>query len=73
MVTNVDPDGVAAEHGFTTGDVILEVAGKTVATPGRRPRRRSPAPSKDGKRTRADAGEVRREHAVRRSCRLGHA
>jgi serine protease Do len=31
VVTKVDPDGVAAEHGFKTGDVILEVAGKKVA------------------------------------------
>ena len=34
VVTEVDPDGAAAEHGFETGDVILEVGGKTVATPG---------------------------------------
>jgi serine protease Do len=33
VVTNVDPDGVASEHGFKTGDVILEVAGKKVASP----------------------------------------
>ena len=25
--------GVAADHGFSTGDVILEVAGKSVSTP----------------------------------------
>jgi len=31
VVTNVDPDGVGAEHGLKTGDVILEVAGKKVA------------------------------------------
>ncbi len=33
VVTNVDPDGVASEHGFKTGDVILEVAGKKVTNP----------------------------------------
>ena len=33
VVTEVDPDGLAAEHGFKTGDVILEVGGKTVASP----------------------------------------
>ncbi len=33
VVTAVDPDGPAAEHGFKTGDVILEVAGVKVATP----------------------------------------
>src|SRR6266571_402340 len=33
VVTQVDPDGPAAEHGFRTGDVILDVGGKTVSTP----------------------------------------
>ena len=33
VVTGVDSSGVAAEHGFSTGDVILEVAGKSVSTP----------------------------------------
>ena len=33
IVTRVDPDGPAAERGFRTGDVILDVGGKTVATP----------------------------------------
>jgi len=32
VVTNVDPDGVAAEQGFQAGDVILQVAGKKVAS-----------------------------------------
>ena len=31
VVTAVDPDGPAAEHGFQTGDVILDVGGKTVS------------------------------------------
>jgi serine protease Do len=31
VITNVDPDGIASEHGMKTGDVILEVGGKKVA------------------------------------------
>lgn len=34
VVTGVDPKSAAAERGFKEGDVILEVAGKNVATPG---------------------------------------
>ncbi len=34
VVTSVDPDGPAAEHGFQTGDVILNVGGKAVANVG---------------------------------------
>ena len=30
-VVGVDPDGPAAERGFQTGDIILDVGGKTVA------------------------------------------
>jgi serine protease Do len=33
VVTQVDPDGPAAERGFKTGDVILDVGGTTVASP----------------------------------------
>jgi serine protease Do len=33
VVTQVDPTGVAADHGFSSGDIILEVAGKSVSTP----------------------------------------
>jgi len=33
VVTGVNADGIAAEHGLQVGDVILEVAGKKVATP----------------------------------------
>ena len=32
IVTNVEPDGLGAEQGFKTGDVILQVAGKRVGT-----------------------------------------
>jgi serine protease Do len=34
VVTGVDQSGAAAEQGFATGDVILEVAGKAVSSPG---------------------------------------
>jgi serine protease Do len=33
VVTSIDPNGPAAEKGFQTGDVILEVAGKAVSSP----------------------------------------
>jgi len=33
IVTDVDPDGPAAEHGIHAGDIILEVAGKPVNNP----------------------------------------
>jgi serine protease Do len=33
VITGVDSSSVAADHGFSTGDVILEVAGKSVSTP----------------------------------------
>jgi serine protease Do len=32
-VVNVDPDGPAAERGFRSGDIILDVAGKSVGNP----------------------------------------
>jgi serine protease Do len=34
VVTDVDPKSAAAERGFKEGDVILEVAGKSVTSPG---------------------------------------
>jgi len=34
VVTSVDPDGPAAEHGIQSGDIILDVAGKSVANVG---------------------------------------
>jgi serine protease Do len=33
VVTEVRPDGPAAERGFKSGDIILQVGGKTVSTP----------------------------------------
>jgi serine protease Do len=32
-VTEVDPDGAAAEHGIQSGDIILDASGKTVTRP----------------------------------------
>ena len=33
VVTAVDPNGIAADHGFQVGDVILDVSGKSVSSP----------------------------------------
>src|SRR5262245_37163097 len=33
VVTSVDSNGIAADQGFSTGDVILEIGGKSVSTP----------------------------------------
>jgi serine protease Do len=33
VITNVEPNGIGAEHGFRTGDMIMEVGGKRVTTP----------------------------------------
>jgi serine protease Do len=33
VITGVDPNGAAAEAGFKSGDVILDVAGKSVSSP----------------------------------------
>jgi serine protease Do len=33
VVTAVDPDGLASEHGFKSGDVILDVGGKKIGKP----------------------------------------
>jgi serine protease Do len=50
VVTGVDSDGAAAEHGVATGDVILEVAGKKVSTPAD-VRKEIDSVRKEGKRT----------------------
>jgi len=50
VVTNVDPNGLASEHGFKTGDVILDVGGKKVSAPVDVRNAISDA-QKDGKRT----------------------
>jgi serine protease Do len=49
-VTAVDPDGIASEHGLKTGDVILDVGGKKVASP-EDVRNAIADAHKDGKRT----------------------
>jgi len=67
VVTNVEPNGVAAEHGFKTGDVILEVGGKKVGNPGE-VRTAIQGAQKDGKRTvlmRVKSGEATKFVAVR--------
>jgi len=50
VVTYVDPNGIAAENGFKTGDVILEVGGKKVSDPDD-VSNAIQAARKDGKRT----------------------
>ncbi|QDL99082.1 Do family serine endopeptidase [Rhodopseudomonas palustris] len=50
VVTGVDPEGPAADKGLRTGDVILDVGGKTVANTGD-VRSALVAASKDGKKT----------------------
>ncbi|MBI1204029.1 MAG: Do family serine endopeptidase [Rhodopseudomonas sp.] len=50
VVTGVDSSGSAAERGFATGDVILEVAGKSVSTPSD-VRKAIAGVKKEGKRT----------------------
>ena len=50
VVTAVDPNGVAADHGFQVGDVILDVSGKSVSSPADVRREISDA-RRDGKHT----------------------
>jgi serine protease Do len=67
VVTEVDPNGLASDQGFKTGDVILEVAGKKVANPADVRSALSSA-QKDGKRTvllRVKSGEETRFVAVK--------
>jgi len=67
VVTNVDPNGIAAEHGMKTGDVILEVAGKKVTSPNDI-RTLVGEAQKDGKRTvlmRVRSGDATKFVAVR--------
>ena len=66
VVTQVDPNGLASDQGFKTGDVILEVGGKKVANPVDVRAALSEA-QKDGKRTilmRVRSGEETRFVAV---------
>jgi serine protease Do len=60
VVTDVDPNGLASDQGFKTGDVILEVGGKKVANPSD-VRSALKDAQKDGKRTilmRVKSGEA---------------
>ena len=57
VITGVDAGGAAAGRGFSTGDVILEVAGKSVSTPRRCCTVIASARS-EGKRSVAVAGEI---------------
>jgi serine protease Do len=65
VVTQVDPNRLAAEHGLKTGDVILDVGGKKVASPAD-VRDAIGDAQKKRKARRADAAEVERHDAVRR-------
>ena len=64
VVTAVDPDGPAAEQGFQTGNVILDVGGKAVANAGDVRKALTEAKAQ-GKHRGADAREDGRRHAVR--------
>jgi serine protease Do len=69
VVTAVDPDSLAAEHGFKTGDVILEAGGRKVASP-TDIRNVIGDAQKDGKRTvmlRVKSGESTKYLALRLS------
>jgi serine protease Do len=66
VVTRVEPSGPAAERGFKTGDVILEVAGKAVGKPADVRQALTDA-RKDGKKTvllRVKSGDATRFVAV---------
>ena len=67
VVTEVDPKSAAAERGFKEGDVILEVAGKTVATASDVRDAITAAQERQQER-RADAREERRTVALRRGA-----
>ena len=67
VVTDVDPDGIAADHGFKTGDVILDVGGRKVGKPAD-VRSAIQDAQKDGKRTvlmRVKSGDATKFVAVR--------
>ena len=67
VVTAIDPDGPAAERGLQSGDVILDVAGKSVGSVGDLRKALVDAKSQ-GQARRADAREARRQHALRRDA-----
>ena len=65
VVTAVDPSGVAADHGFQVGDVILDVGGKSVSNPSDVRKQLADA-RKEGKRALHVPREVGRGHPFRR-------
>ena len=67
VVTEVDPNGIASDQGVKTGDVILEVGGKKVASPSD-VRTALTEAQKEGKRTilmRVKSGDATRFVALR--------
>jgi len=67
VVTDVNPNGIASDQGLQTGDIILEVAGKKVASPAD-VRNALSAAQKDGKRTvlmRVKSGDATKFVALR--------
>ena len=72
VVTDVNPAGPAAEHGIRSGDVILDVAGKSVSTaePGARCRA---AGAQERQARGADAGEVAARIPASWRCRSATA
>ena len=63
VVTDVDPKSAAADRGVKQGDVILEVAGKSVANPDD-VREAVKAAHADNKKRRSDEGSLRRRLAL---------
>jgi serine protease Do len=67
VVTEVDPNGVASEHGLKTGDIIVEVGGRKVASPAD-VRAALAEAQKEGKRTvlmRVKSGDATKFVAIR--------
>ena len=74
VVTAVAEGGVAADHGFQVGDVILDVGGKPVSTPAD-VRKGLDRRAYGGQAYRVVPGEVGRRHKIRRAAarqRLAH-
>ena len=69
-ITNIDPDGVAAQKGLRRGDVILEVGGLAV-NDSRRSCLRARSRPQGRAQIRAAAGEVGGRHALRRAANRG--
>ena len=72
VVTEVDPKSAAAERGFKEGDVILEVAGKSVANADGRARSDQRSARRQQEQ-RSDARQERRVNRVSSRCRWRRA